>query len=74
VQSQKIGDGYLSPPLNEGDKVIVQTSQAVGVVIDHRIKNHRSPKKGVFPVSQYLIEFEEGNRTWLDGDVLVLDE
>jgi putative DNA primase/helicase len=74
VQSQETGDGYLSPPLNKGDKVIVQTSQAVGVVIDRRIKNHRSPKKGVFPVSQYLIEFEEGNRTWLDGEVLALGE
>jgi uncharacterized protein (DUF927 family) len=74
VQSKKIVDDYLSPPLNKGDKVIVQTSQAVGVVIDRRIKNHQSPKKGVFTVSQYLVEFEEGNRTWLDADVLVLDE
>jgi uncharacterized protein (DUF927 family) len=74
VQSQKIVDDYLSPPLNKGEQVIVQTSQAVGVVIDRRIKNHQSPKKGVFTVSQYLVEFEEGNRTWLDADVLVLDE
>jgi uncharacterized protein (DUF927 family) len=74
VQSQKIVDDPLFPSLNKGDRVIVQTSQAVGVVIDRRIKNHQSPKKGVFTVSQYLVEFEEGNRTWLDADVLVLDE
>jgi hypothetical protein len=25
-------------------------------------------------VSQYLVEFEEGERKWLDADILVLDE
>jgi uncharacterized protein (DUF927 family) len=74
MQSQQIVDDRLSSSLKKGDKVIVQTSQAVGVAIDNRIKNQQSPKKGVFTVNQYLVEFEEGNRTWLDADVLVLDD
>jgi uncharacterized protein (DUF927 family) len=74
MQSQQIVDDRLSSSLKKGDKVIVQISQAVGVAIDNRIKNQQSPKKGVFQVNQYLVEFEEGNRTWLDADVLVLDD
>lgn len=74
MQSQQIVDDPLSSSLKKGDKVIVQTSQAVGVAIDNRIKSQQSPKKGVFAVNQYLVEFEEGNRTWLDADVLVLDD
>ncbi len=74
MPSQKIVDDYLSPPLKKGDKVMIQTSNAVGVVMDDRTKNHRSPKKGVVMVSQYLVEFEEGERKWLDAEILALDE
>ena len=74
MPSQKIVDNYLSPALKKGDKVMVQTSNAVGVVMDDRIKNHRSPKKGVVMVGQYLVEFEEGERKWLDAEILALDE
>jgi Domain of unknown function (DUF927)/Bifunctional DNA primase/polymerase, N-terminal len=74
MPSQKIVDNYLSPPIKKGDKVMVQTSNAVGVVMDDRIKNHRSPKKGVVMVGQYLVEFEEGERKWLDAEILALDK
>jgi hypothetical protein len=42
--------------------------------MDDRIKNHRSPKKGVVMVGQYLVEFEEGERKWLDAEILALDK
>jgi uncharacterized protein (DUF927 family) len=74
MPSQKIVADYLSPPLKKGDKVMVETSNAVGVVMNNRTKNHRSPKKGVVMVSQYLVEFEEGERKWLDAEILALDE
>jgi hypothetical protein len=74
TQSKKIVENDLLPMVKAGDKVIVQTSQAVGVTINRRTKNYQSPKKGVVMVNQYLVEFEGGDRTWLDADVLVLAE
>jgi hypothetical protein len=53
---------------------MLKTTKAEGVVIDSRIYKGQNPKGTKFVVTQYLVEFKDGDRKWLDVDVLVLTQ
>jgi ribosome maturation factor RimP len=63
-----------SPTLTKDDRVMLKTTKAEGVVIDSRIYKGQNPKGTKFVVTQYLVEFKDGDRKWLDVDVLVLTQ
>jgi uncharacterized protein (DUF927 family) len=60
------------PKLMINQSVKLTLTDQVGVVVNHRDHRYQHPKRGVVITSQYLVEFKDGDRKWLDADVLVL--
>ncbi len=59
------------PEVMINQSVKLTTTEQVGFVVNHRDHQHQHPKRGVVIISQYLVEFKDGDRKWLDADILV---
>jgi hypothetical protein len=60
--------------INKDDRVTLKTNKAEGFVISTREHSVQTPTSGLKIVPQCLVEFESGDRKWLDADILVLTQ
>jgi putative DNA primase/helicase len=70
--SDASGEKTSNLELMVNDRAILTSTKEEGLVIATRTHQYQTPKSGLKTVHQCLVEFEAGDRKWLDADILVL--